>query len=106
MGALCIFINVLKGNIGWRVKKKGLGVAATDFPTVYMLISNLTALVLEPFLHGMLINFFSFCPGLFGRHLTADGKMLIHVCMESFLTGLFCWMVVTCHFSVKAFFLV
>lgn len=58
MGALCIFINVLKRNIGWRVKKKGMGVAATDFPTVYMLISNLTALVLEPFLHGMLINFF------------------------------------------------
>jgi len=84
---------------GVGVKEKGCGVggsSSTDFPTVYMLISNLTALVLEPFIHQMLINFFSFCYRVFCRHLTADGKMLINVCLESFLTELFCWIWVMC----------
>ena len=36
---------------GVGVKEKETGGSRADFPTVYMLISNLTALVLEPFLH-------------------------------------------------------
>lgn len=33
------------------VKEKGIRSSRADFPTVYMLISNLTALVLELFIH-------------------------------------------------------
>lgn len=77
--ALCIFIKALKGNQGWGVE----GVSKADFPTVYMLISNLTALVLELFIHWMQIIFYSFCRGpLSCRHLTVDGKMQMNVSME------------------------
>lgn len=73
--------------VGW-----GGECCGADFPTVYMLISNLTALVLEPFIHWMQIFFFS--PSLlllwsllfffpFWRHLTVDGKMQMNVRMES-----------------------
>lgn len=48
--ALCIFIKALKGNQGWGLRSREGGSRA-DFPTVYMLISNLTALVLELFIH-------------------------------------------------------
>ena len=60
--ALCIFIKALKGSQGWGLRSEGRG---ADFPTVYMLISNLTALVLELFIHRMQINFFPFCCRLF-----------------------------------------
>lgn len=36
-----------------------VGGSRADFPTVYMLIQNLTALVLELFIHQMLIFLFS-----------------------------------------------
>lgn len=74
---------------GVGVKEKGVGGSRADFPTVYMLISNLTALVLELFIHRMQINFFSFCCCLFCRHLTVDGKMQMNVCKESFVTKLY-----------------
>lgn len=65
-GALCIFIKALKGNQGWGLRRRGLGgCRRADFPTVYMLISNLTAPVLELFLQRMQILFFSFCYRLF-----------------------------------------
>ena len=73
------------------VKEKGTGGGRADFPTVYMLISNLTALVLELFLHRMQINFFFFCYRLFCKHLTVDGKMQMTVCMESSVTKLYRW---------------
>lgn len=48
--ALCIFIKALKGS-GVGVKEKGgWRGSRADFPTVYMLISNVTALVLELFI--------------------------------------------------------
>lgn len=43
---------------GEGVKEKGIGGSRADFPTVYMLIPNLTALVLELFIHQMQIFFF------------------------------------------------
>lgn len=39
------------------VKEKGAGGGGADFPTVYMLISNLTDPVLELFIHQMQIIF-------------------------------------------------
>lgn len=74
---------------GWR-----RGGFRADFPTVYMLISNLTALVLELFIHlNANLFFLSLSLSLlllqslfflsFWRHLTADGKMQINVHMES-----------------------
>lgn len=74
-------------------KGGGGGGFRADFPTVYMLISNLTALVLELFIHLNANLFFSLSRSLFfcynhfffsfWRHLTADGKMQINVHMES-----------------------
>lgn len=55
---------------GVGVKEKGMGGSREDFPTVYMLISNLTALVLELFIHRMQINFSPFCNRLFFSFLT------------------------------------
>lgn len=77
-----------------RIGEGGLrGGFRADFPTVYMLISNLTALVLELFIH-LNANLFFLSLALssfvtitfffsFWRHLTADGKMQINVHMES-----------------------
>lgn len=85
---------------GWGLRSGlGKGGFRADFPTVYMLISNLTALVLELFIHLNANLFFSSLPlplptslsflllqslfSSFWRHLTADGKMQMNVHMES-----------------------
>ena len=55
-----------------------------DFPTVYMLISNLTALVGGAIYTPNANHFFLlFVIGVFRRHLTVVGKMQMSVSLET-----------------------
>lgn len=60
-------------------EERGIRGSRADFPTVYMLILNLTALVLELFIHQMQIDFFSPFVIVFLWILDCCGEMLIYV---------------------------